>query len=505
MGDLEMRMPGLGTPDGEKLSEPLDEKQLERLLQQELDETRLVDDYTTDINPFRSAVTYVIAGQVLTTITLQFLYLHYILPALGVMLTYLGMRTLRTGNRFFRAGWLASLAMVLMTAWNLLVSATPYLTVFGNALSWIGVGLTLLFLFCFGKGIQQAGRDAGMERPKMPTLPVMIWQVVVMGLAQVAYSGWFLVIAMLAAWVCMIRYICHCADDLQTVGYDVPAAGVRFSAKSLLLAYILVLAAALVILSWGVHHTPLTAEAVQDDGFGGITMAESGQGIQNGQSGNAADTAAIRARLEELGFAAEVLDGILDEDLTDLADAIAIQYGEKKQDEDGRMAGNTIAVLCSDGGIKCFTTFDYTGRAHSGLVDSVKLSCNRWEKLSAFQGRIFYEKGGQAYVAEVPLTEDSRTYLWFGEVTTDRWMEGKYSYPAFSKGQRGYFTWWSEREDGTPADYCMILVNYYNLTKHIVLPYMKLPYEDGGDMFSMGFGGIGEKHFQIYATPEFSR
>lgn len=67
------------------------EKQLEQMLCEHLPETALAG-ALTDINPFREAVSKVIAGLVLTTFTLQFLYLNYILPTIGVMLIYLGMR-----------------------------------------------------------------------------------------------------------------------------------------------------------------------------------------------------------------------------------------------------------------------------------------------------------------------------------------------------------------------------------------------------------------------------
>lgn len=82
------------------------ERQLEELLQTSLPETSLVENLT-GINPFGAAIDKIIAGMVMTTITLNFWGLNYIIPTMGLLLIYLGMRTLRTGNGWFRTGWLA--------------------------------------------------------------------------------------------------------------------------------------------------------------------------------------------------------------------------------------------------------------------------------------------------------------------------------------------------------------------------------------------------------------
>lgn len=52
-----------------------------------------------DVSPWRSAMSCVVWGIALKTLTLQLLYLHYILPTLGCILLVLGFRTLRQENR----------------------------------------------------------------------------------------------------------------------------------------------------------------------------------------------------------------------------------------------------------------------------------------------------------------------------------------------------------------------------------------------------------------------
>ena len=55
-----------------------------------------------DVSPWRTAMSCIMGGIALKTLTLQILYLHYILPTLGCILLVLGFRTLRRENRALR-------------------------------------------------------------------------------------------------------------------------------------------------------------------------------------------------------------------------------------------------------------------------------------------------------------------------------------------------------------------------------------------------------------------
>ena len=53
-----------------------------------------------EVDPWRVPLGRIAAGLALTGITLNFLYLQYLLPALGIVLQYLGFRALRrSGSR----------------------------------------------------------------------------------------------------------------------------------------------------------------------------------------------------------------------------------------------------------------------------------------------------------------------------------------------------------------------------------------------------------------------
>ena len=59
------------------------------------------DEMVKHITPWRAATDRIITGLGLTTITLNFLWLNYLLPLLGTVMLFLGFRSLRKENKWF--------------------------------------------------------------------------------------------------------------------------------------------------------------------------------------------------------------------------------------------------------------------------------------------------------------------------------------------------------------------------------------------------------------------
>ena len=78
------------------------------------------------VTPWRTAIHRIAWGLCLTCFTLQFLYLDYLLPAIGTVALYLGFRALRANNRWFRLSWYASICKVILLYIAYLLAATPF-------------------------------------------------------------------------------------------------------------------------------------------------------------------------------------------------------------------------------------------------------------------------------------------------------------------------------------------------------------------------------------------
>ena len=61
------------------------------------------EEIVEEVTPWKRAMNRVLVGMALSTVTLNFLLLDTILPAIGVVLMLLGFRSLRCENRWFRS------------------------------------------------------------------------------------------------------------------------------------------------------------------------------------------------------------------------------------------------------------------------------------------------------------------------------------------------------------------------------------------------------------------
>ena len=87
--------------------ENLNECEFDMLLE-DIVEVPPAGDMPQDINPWRKAMNRVLWGTCLTTLTLNFLNLDTILPAIGLILLLLGYRTLHNENGWFKTAYIIS-------------------------------------------------------------------------------------------------------------------------------------------------------------------------------------------------------------------------------------------------------------------------------------------------------------------------------------------------------------------------------------------------------------
>ncbi len=251
-----------------------------------------------DVSPWRSAMHCIVWGIALKTLTLQILYLHYILPTLGCILLVLGFRTLRQENRALRWAYDLSLAAAVMRGVCAVLQALPVDVglIFGYADS----GLMLGILIALWRGMTGVARAAGAEKPSAPAAGTLAaFYAVLLVLAHIGLEGWLLVLPVLAVYLVILRNLVRLFRSLADTGYAIHAAPVRLPAAAVLWGYLgLTLAAVVLAMLLGQRY-PMDWQVRQD----------------------APQDAAIRAELLELGFPQDVLDDLTAEEVAGLAGA----------------------------------------------------------------------------------------------------------------------------------------------------------------------------------------
>lgn len=262
---------------------------------------------TADVSPWRSAMSCIVWGIALKTLTLQLLYLHYILPTLGCILLVLGFRTLRRENSALRWAYGLSIAAAVMRSVCAVLQALPVDV--GRTFGYADGALMLGLLIALWRGMIGVSRAAGAEKPSAPAAGALaVFYAVLIPLALIGLEGWLLVLPVLAVYLVILRNLVKLFRSLENTGYAIHAAPVHLPTAAVLWGYLgLTLAAVVLAMLLGQRY-PMNWQPRDD----------------------APQDAAIRAELLELGFPQDVLDDLTAEEVAAMFGARAVFVNEDK-------------------------------------------------------------------------------------------------------------------------------------------------------------------------------
>ena len=255
-----------------------------------------------EVNPWQEAMCLVLWGLGLTTLTLHFLYLDIILPAVGAILMVLGFRTLRRENRAMQWCYRLSIAAAAVRSIAYTLNALPWET--GYVPAYVTILLTLALYVCLWRGMVGVSRAAGSEKPAAPAAgALVICYAVMIPLAYIGLEGWLAVLPLVIIYIVILRNLMKLSRSLADTGYVVTAAPVRLPSRAVLWGYLGVTLAAILLAMFLGQRYPMDwqprADAPQD--------------------------AAIRAELLELGFPRDVLDDLTAEETAKMSGATEIR------------------------------------------------------------------------------------------------------------------------------------------------------------------------------------
>ena len=255
-----------------------------------------------EVNPWREAMCLVLWGLGLTTLTLHFLYLDVILPAVGAILMVLGFRTLRRENRALQWCYRLSVAAAAVRSIAYTLNALPWET--GYVPAYVTILLTLALYVCLWRGMVGVSRAAGSEKPAAPAAgALVIFYAVMIPLAYIGLEGWLAVLPLVIIYIVILRNLMKLSRSLADTGYVVTAAPVRLPSWAVLWGYLGVTLAAILLAMFLGQRYPMDwqprADVPQD--------------------------AAIRAELLERGFPEKVLNDLTAEETAKMSGATEIR------------------------------------------------------------------------------------------------------------------------------------------------------------------------------------
>lgn len=473
-----------------------------------------VESYT----PWRSAMTKILWGMGLTTFRFEFFYLQYILPLLGAALLYLGYRTLRRENRWFRLCWVLSGVLLAVHMATDILTATPVMGwIIQNStlqwgLTWLLQGMNLLMLFSLWRGTRTAFAVVGEKQPKdwlaqgfvcyLLALALALWAELVpaseAGLIGITITNDWLYygrpILFIALEIRLLWCIAQQSLALADRGYDITPVPVRFTPTVFLAGVFAVVLLSSIAALWLSSRAP----ALEAQPLSAV---------------HAEKYSSVRAHLVDLGMDADLANSLDEAELERCRDALAVYdmplyhaYGEhtyNRENETGRADVEYVtlrswAVQLPGDQARYYLTFRWLQNPEHNIREGLTGDPTSYFPSYDFSARILWTQDGQDWTAaptvhlgggETPEELPDWALEWYdyelenlGHLAYIPWCQ--FSFPADSENRWGWMAWsedftgWQERHNSL----------YYepSLFYRHQISWLRYPYYSFQDILSSG-------------------
>jgi hypothetical protein len=454
-----------------------------------------------EINPWMVPISSIAWGLILTTIRLNFLFLQYLLPTIGVALTFVGFRSLRNQNNYFRVLYYISLGRLLLHLVDTIVIGTPLNLM---DIPSLGIGLVRLIIqvftfLVFHMGLREVYKGAGRTMELSPLVWVSLWTILAFFIAITPLAEtWLAFLPMIIFYILIIKAIFSIGEDLDDTGYLIKNAPVKISNTSLRNIYLLLVV--VVGLGSNMYFNNLKLDSHE---FIPPVITS------------------IREDLLNKGFPAEALRYLAEDDLGLLGDAINIEVKNELLMFDPRVSqevsgsgyfqsitnthepgkknidSTTIYIEMPDNILYVMQYFKWKG-GRPIWQDAIMLTGqDEVEDRQIISSSLFYSKKDKEYRANFPrlIMEGVEKQSFFGP----SWIEpirASFSFPLGSKDQGGYILY---RYGRMESDIYLVPVLFEYIHQSIPI---RIPYIRSEDLFLQGGYGFSNNYKQHYSTYE---
>ena len=411
------------------------------------------------VTPWKKAFKRVIWGLALNTLTLNFLYLNYILPLVGTILSILGLRTLRNETKWFKAYYILNIIREVYFAGILSINATINLhqAIPQAVLVATNLIFTFLNILFFCMSLYSVEKKSDIEPRKSPMIALILWYAGLAFLAVINFHGFIIPWVMIIGFIVILVSLNKIAKDIDQIGYTIENAPVKIN-DALMTALIVVTLVA------------------------GIGCAYAFDGSYNMQwevkdKNEHTEVQQVKENLMSLGFPERVLDDMTAEDILSCQGATKVVVYEEKVPFNDNFRTETVKVqktpyfstidqvkiyeveemtltgigVClseepeGDGDWQLIHHFCWDVNPGFYGTESIQI-WPAYRKLDSyvadgeFSGRVLYSKDGIDYASPYHSlgseTYTTDTIMWGQETNTD--VFATFSLPNKGENQRGY-------------------------------------------------------------------
>jgi len=430
------------------------------------------------INPWSKPIGFITWGFILTTLHLNFIYLQYILPTIGVLLIFLGFRSLRNENKYFKTLWMFSIVKLLFQLADLAWISTPL-----NIVDYpkIAIGMLMLafqvaMFLIFHAALKKTYKKAGRLIERTPLLWAALWAVAAFLIALSPLSkSWLTFIPMVICYIFIVRSLFSIGSQLDDTGYVLTNASVRISNGTFGKTYFLIALSTVIACSVYYNHLKLEPREYHPP--------------KNSEA---------RQRLLEMEFPSEALKYLSDEDVAMLSGAVNVQASNKllmfdpkkiehKESSEGytqithtyepgkkNIEVTTVYIEMPQNVVYVMQYFTWKGGRpiwQDGILISGE---NKADDKQIISSGLFYSKKGTQYTADFPrlVCDKIKQNTMFG-IDYSALIVGALSYPFGSKNQGGYVLYRYKVATDSPVYVTHALFSYVHLSSPLHIPYAR--------------------------------
>ena len=459
------------------------------------------EDEIQKTNPWSKPIGNIIWGFILTTLHLNFLYLQYILPTIGVTLIFLGFRSLRKENKYFRIAWMLSVLKLLLHLWDLVLVSTPFsLENFSEfAIGLVMFSFQIAMFLTFRTALKEVYKKAGRTMEADPLLGASWWTAAAFFVALSPFSNsWIVFIPMIICYILIVRSLFRVGEQLDDTGYLLINAPIKISNRIFGRMYFFI--ALTIVIMCSIYYNHLKIEPLEYS-VPEITEA--------------------RQHLLDMGFPAEALKYLSNEDASMLSGAINVEsstkllmfdpkriehqvsYGSYTQIshtyEPGKknIEATTVYIEMPENVVYVLQHFSWKG-GKPVWQDGIMISGENEADKQVISSSLFYTKGGKEYIADFPrLICDRVTVSTMFGTSYPMLITGALSYPFGSEEQGGYVLYSYRVETDSDIFLTHSTISYI----HLVSP-LHIPYRRTEDLFLSGAYTFEDRLQQHYTTYE---
>jgi len=267
------------------------------------------DQMLSNINPWSKPVGFITMGFILTTLRLNVFNLQLILPTIGAVLIFLGFRSLRNENIYFRTAWMISILKLILQSMEIMRISSP-LNTLEYPVFMLGVfamGLQITMYLMYHLALKMTYEKAGKSMEDKPLVGASIWTIAAFLLALSPLSeSWLVAVPMVIFYVLIIRSLTSVGGQLDDTGYFLINAPVRIRNRTFGWGYILIMLMVAVVFSINFNHLKL--ESIEY---------------------HLPDITEERKHLLDMEFPSEALMQVSDEEVISMSEAIDVKTFSK--------------------------------------------------------------------------------------------------------------------------------------------------------------------------------